>query len=71
MLDGALRAERPVLTKEQGWVVCKLYDRNRLPIDPSNPGPALVEETPTTTLVLPDQNFACDETGQLIISEFG
>ena len=33
------------------------------------PGPALVEEPPPTTLVLPDQNFARDEPGQLIISD--
>jgi N-methylhydantoinase A/oxoprolinase/acetone carboxylase beta subunit len=59
------------MVEEQGWVVCKPCDRNRLPIDPSIPGPALVEEPPPTTLVLPDQDFALDETGQLIISEFG
>jgi hypothetical protein len=32
-------------------------------------GPALVEESTTTTLVRPDQILAMDPTGQLIIRE--
>jgi N-methylhydantoinase A len=46
-----------------------VYDRNRLPIESSILGPALIEEPTTTTLVLSDQRFARDETVQLIIRE--
>jgi N-methylhydantoinase A len=67
-LDNALKGQRSVfLTREKGWVACNVYDRNRLPIGSSIPGPALVEEPTTTTLVPPDQRFTRDETGQLII----
>ncbi|HEX9588986.1 MAG TPA: hydantoinase/oxoprolinase family protein, partial [Bradyrhizobium sp.] len=67
-LDSALKGQRSVfLTKEKGWVACNVYDRNRLPIGSSIPGPALVEEPTTTTFVLSDQRFARDETGQLIM----
>jgi N-methylhydantoinase A len=63
-----LRGQRSVfLTKEKGWVGCNVYYRNRLPIGSSIPGPALIEEPTTTTLVLSDQRFARDETGQLIM----
>lgn len=67
-LDSALKGQRSVfLTREQGWVACNVYDRNRLPIGSSIPGPALIEEPTTTTFVLSDQRFARDETGQLIM----
>jgi N-methylhydantoinase A len=67
-LDNALKGQRSVfLTKQKGWVACNVYDRNRLPIGSSIPGPALVEEPTTTTFVPSDQRFTRDETGQLII----
>jgi N-methylhydantoinase A len=67
-LDSALKGRRSVfLAKEKGWVACNVYDRSRLPIGSSIPGPALIEEPPTTTFVLSGQRFARDETGQLII----
>jgi N-methylhydantoinase A len=67
-LDSALRGQRSVfLTKQKDWVACNVYDRNRLPIGFSIPGPALIEEPTTTTFVPSDQRFARDETGQLII----
>jgi N-methylhydantoinase A len=67
-LDNALKGQRPAfLAKEKGWVACNVYDRNRLPIGSSIPGPALIEEPTATTFVLSDQRFARDETGQLIM----
>jgi N-methylhydantoinase A len=67
-LDNALMGRRSVfLTREKGWVACNVYDRNRLPVGSSIPGPALVEEPTTTTFVPSDQRFTRDETGQLII----
>ncbi|MBR1131831.1 hydantoinase/oxoprolinase family protein [Bradyrhizobium iriomotense] len=67
-LDSALKAQRFVfLARENGWVACNVYDRNRLPIGSLVPGPALVEETTTTTFVPSDHTFTRDETGQLII----
>jgi N-methylhydantoinase A len=67
-LDNALKGQRSVfLAKEKGWVACNVYDRSRLPIGSSIPGPALIEEPTTTTFVLSDQRFARDETGQLIM----
>ncbi|SFJ93428.1 hydantoinase/oxoprolinase family protein [Bradyrhizobium sp. cf659] len=66
--DNALKGQRFVFfARENGWVACNVYDRNRLPIGSLIPGPALVEEPTTTTFVPSDQTFTRDETGQLII----
>ncbi|MBR0751938.1 hydantoinase/oxoprolinase family protein [Bradyrhizobium jicamae] len=67
-LENALKGRRLVfLARENGWVACSVYDRNRLPIGSLIPGPALVEEPTTTTFVPSDQAFTRDETGQLVI----
>jgi N-methylhydantoinase A len=67
-LDSALKGQRPVfLAKEEGWVACNVYDRNRLPTGSTISGPALIEEPTTTTFVPSDHRFARDETGQLVM----
>jgi N-methylhydantoinase A len=67
-IERALKGQRAVfLAQGKGWFACNVYDRSRLPIGLSIAGPALIEEATTTTFVLSGQNFARDQTGQLIM----
>ncbi|MEM6743328.1 MAG: hydantoinase/oxoprolinase family protein [Pseudomonadota bacterium] len=69
-LDAARKGERQVwLSPEAGWTPCPVYDRDRLPLDQPLPGPLIVEEATTTTLVLPGQTARLDPGGCLLIRE--
>jgi N-methylhydantoinase A len=59
---------RKVYLGEEGWVDCTVYARDRLGPGEEYPGPALIEEVTTTTLVLTGQKFHLDGFGQLIIT---
>ena len=50
-----------------GWQRCPVYQRTTLPICQVFAGPALIEEPTATTLILPEQTFHRDRTGQLIV----
>lgn len=52
-----------------GWLDCPVYWRDDLLVGQETLGPALIEEPTTTTLVLPEQGFVLDRTGQIIIRE--
>lgn len=68
-VETATKGSRDVyLDDEQGWHRCIVYDRTKMPCGVSVPGPALIEEPTTTTLVLGEQQFLVDDFGQLIIS---
>ena len=60
-LDEALISEREVFFRETGPVKCNVYDRPRLPIDVLFNGPAIVEETSSTTVVYPHQSATVSE----------
>jgi N-methylhydantoinase A len=66
----APRGARAVLT-EFGMVSARVFDRDALPMERVEHGPALIEEATSTTLVLPGQGFTIDATGCLIIRELG
>jgi N-methylhydantoinase A len=63
------RCRRIFLGSAGGWIDCDVYLREGIVPGHNLRGPALVEESTTTTLVLPDQILAMDPTGQLIIRE--
>ncbi|MCP4625615.1 MAG: hydantoinase/oxoprolinase family protein [bacterium] len=74
-LDGddpsrAMIDEREVYFGRQdgGHSVCRIYDRDEL--NPGNriPGPAVVEQMDSTTVILPDQRARMDEYRNLIIT---
>ncbi|MFQ5794997.1 MAG: hydantoinase/oxoprolinase family protein [Candidatus Bipolaricaulia bacterium] len=64
------RAETPprdVYFRETGWVLCKIFSRDRLPVDVPIPGPAIIEGTESTVTVFPGQRARMDPLGDLII----
>jgi len=52
---------------EDGYVSCPVYDRYRLLAGNQISGPAVVEETASTTLIWPNMNASVDEYGHLRI----
>ena len=66
----AVKGMRQVYFSEAGkHVSCKIYDRYRLRCGNSIPGPAIVEEKDSTTVIHPDCRAAVDEYGNLMIQE--
>jgi N-methylhydantoinase A len=61
---------RPVYF-EGGWAETTLYDRSRLPVDQAIPGPAIIQEMSSTTVVEPGQVARIDSRGLLIIEVSG
>ena len=59
---------RPVFFAESGgYVDCPVYDRYRLPGEAGFPGPAVIEEFDSTTIVHPGYAVEVDAYGNLII----
>jgi N-methylhydantoinase A len=57
---------REVYFEEGGWQNTVIYDRTSLPMGFSVPGPAVIEQSDTTTLVLPRSIATVDERLNLI-----
>ena len=53
---------------ESQWHDAKIYDRNKLHAKHLIPGPAIVSEMDSTTVILPMHEAAVDEVGNLIIN---
>lgn len=53
---------------EAQWHDAKIYDRNKLHSKHMIPGPAIVSEMDSTTVILPEYEAAVDEVGNLIIN---
>lgn len=53
---------------ESQWHDAKVYDRNKLHAKHLIPGPAIVSEMDSTTVILPKHEAAVDEVGNLIIN---
>ena len=66
----AVKGVRQVYFSEAGTrVACKVYDRYRLRCGNSVPGPAIVEEKDSTSVIHPGCRAAVDEYGNLMIQE--
>ena len=50
-----------------GWVETPVYDRYALPLDTPIPGPAIIEERESTTVIAPGDTLTADATGTLRI----
>jgi N-methylhydantoinase A len=66
-LKGALKGERRVNFDELGFHKSPIYERDLLPLGKSIPGPLVIEEPASTTVVFPDQKVMRDEYGFLHI----
>jgi N-methylhydantoinase A len=62
---------RPVWLSSGRPVSCTIVARDTLGIGQRVPGPAVIEQMDTTTLVLPGQVARADATGNLIVTEGG
>ncbi|BAD77179.1 hydantoinase/oxoprolinase family protein [Geobacillus thermoleovorans] len=65
--EEALKEVRPVLFEDHGWIDTNVYDRGILNAGSVIHGPAIVEESSTSTVVYPGQTLEVDEYGNLII----
>jgi N-methylhydantoinase A len=66
-LEQARKATRRVNYDELGFHESAIYERDLLPIGIAVPGPLVVEEPASTTVVFPDQQLTKDEYGFLHI----
>lgn len=57
---------RDVYFEDGGWLKTAIYDRTTLPVGFTARGPAVIEQTDTTTLVLPNSSATVDERLNLI-----
>jgi N-methylhydantoinase A len=53
---------------ERSWHDAVIYDRDKLGVATVVPGPAIIVEMDSTTLVLPDHAATVDEVGNLLIN---
>ncbi len=65
-LAGALAERRPVAFGGR-TAPCPVYERERLPARAAFDGPAIIEQTDTTTVIPPDARVEVDEWGNLVI----
>jgi len=63
-----LKEVRPVLYEGFGWLDTKVYDREELSAGSVIQGPAIVEESSSSTVMYPGQTLTVDEYGNLIIN---
>jgi N-methylhydantoinase A len=64
----ARKPSRPVYFPEtRGYVECAIYDRGRLPVGGTIPGPAIVEEPESTTVLPPGTTAEIDRWANLLV----
>jgi N-methylhydantoinase A len=66
-ISAVARGTRQVHFLGVGFVRCPIYDRMAIPEGLATPGPAVIEQMDTTTIVFPGQKFEHDGTGNLIL----
>jgi N-methylhydantoinase A len=67
---GAMKKKRKVYL-DGNFLVCQIYERNKLTCGNTIAGPAIVEEPFHTTVVMPGQTLQVDKLGNLIIHTGG
>ncbi|WP_142846741.1 hydantoinase/oxoprolinase family protein [Telmatospirillum sp. J64-1] len=71
-VEEALLETRSVYFKaDQGRVTTPVYAREKLPLETTLSGPAIVEEMSSTTVIPPASKFQVDRAGNIIISILG
>jgi N-methylhydantoinase A len=59
--------ERPAYFAPAGFMATAVYERARLPLEARVPGPAIIEQPDTTTVVPPGYVMVVDDSGNLHI----
>ena len=65
-LEDALSEHRLVYFQE-GFEECPVYDRDRMPVNSSLTGPAIIEQADATTVIEPEIRVQIDERGNIIL----
>ena len=58
---------RDVWFERGGWTATPIYARDRLPLDLTLAGPAIIEQLDTTIVVEPGDRVSCDAIGNLVV----
>jgi N-methylhydantoinase A len=58
---------RDVWFERGGWAATPIYARDRLPLDLTLVGPAIIEQLDTTIVVEPGDRVSCDSIGNLVV----
>jgi len=66
-LKDALKEERPVYFRGEGWTETPIYERSRLGSGTRVPGPCIIEENISTTLIPEGWEGHVDEFGNIVI----
>lgn len=67
-LEAAIKERRQVDFDDKGSLLTDIYDRDKLGSKASFSGPAIIEESGSTTVVFPNQTVTVDKYGNLHIS---
>lgn len=68
-LDEAEKANRDIyVNPSDGWVSATVYARSKLPPNRPIPGPAIIEEMSSTSVILPGQTGIVDDFGNLVVN---
>lgn len=65
--DARIASREVYLSRERGFVVCPVYDRDRLGPGHQIRGPAIIEQMDSTTLILADQSATIDPYLNILI----
>ena len=65
-LDGALTDRRKVWFDGE-WIETPIYSREKLPLDATVEGPAILEQMDATTVIEPEDRARSDADGNIII----
>lgn len=65
--DVPLKGRRQVYTEGRGYVDTPVYSRPELAPGDRIPGPAIIEQLDTTTVVLPEQQIEIDARGNIVL----
>ncbi|MFQ5933437.1 MAG: hydantoinase/oxoprolinase family protein [Dehalococcoidia bacterium] len=69
--DEAIIGERDVFFPETGLTRCKVYHREKLPVNVPVPSPAVIQEPSSTIVVYPNQNARATEWGTVTLTQEG
>ena len=64
--DPAPSGRRKMFDEAEGWVEAPVYERTALPVGFEIPGPAIIEQLDSTTLLVPGSSARVDERFNLI-----
>mgnify|MGYP003325622289 CR=1 FL=1 len=67
-INDSVKESRDVYIRGKGFVKCNVYDRKKIPIMVKINGPAIVEESTSTTFIGENDTLELDKYGNLLIA---